>query len=88
MNERIKELAEQAGLLPREIGPVLETRHMKKKEQDLEKFAELIVKDVFVIIKDAMLDEDMLAVDEIIDDRLQDAAGDVVDAYGIVDRIY
>ena len=45
MNERIKELAEQAGLLPREIGPVVETRHMKKKEQDLDKFAELIVRE-------------------------------------------
>ena len=45
MNERIRLLAEQAGLLPREIGPVVETRHMKKKQQDLEKFAELIVKE-------------------------------------------
>lgn len=45
MNERIKELAEQSGLLPREIGPVVETRHMKKKQQDLEKFAELIVRE-------------------------------------------
>jgi hypothetical protein len=45
MNERIKQLALQAGLLPREIGPVVETRHMKKKEQDLEKFAELIVRE-------------------------------------------
>ena len=43
MNERIRKLAQQAGLLPREIGPVVETRHMKKKEQDLDKFAELIV---------------------------------------------
>jgi hypothetical protein len=45
MNERIRELALQAGLLPREIGPVVETRHMKKKQQDLEKFAELIVRE-------------------------------------------
>ena len=45
MNERIKELAEQSGLLPKEIGPVVETRHMNKKQQDLEKFAELIVKE-------------------------------------------
>jgi hypothetical protein len=45
MNERIRLLAEQAGLLPKEIGPVVETRHMKKKEQDLEKFAELIVRE-------------------------------------------
>ena len=45
MNERIRELAEQAGLLPREIGPVVETRHMKNKQQSLEKFAELIVRE-------------------------------------------
>jgi len=45
MNERIKELAEQAGLLPKEIGPVVETRHMKNKQQDLEKFAELIIRE-------------------------------------------
>lgn len=45
MNQRIKELAEQAGLLPKEIGPVVETPHMKKKQQDLEKFAELIVRE-------------------------------------------
>ena len=45
MNERIKQLAEQTGLLHKQIGPTLETRHMKKKEQDLEKFAELIVQE-------------------------------------------
>ena len=50
MNERIKQLALQAGLLPREIGPVVETRHMKKKEQDLEKFAELILIEVTDIL--------------------------------------
>jgi len=44
MNPRIQELAQQAGLLPRTIGPAVETRHMKKKQQDLEKFAELIVR--------------------------------------------
>jgi hypothetical protein len=52
MNERIQELAGQAGLLPREIGPVVETRHMKKKEQDLEKFAELIVRECVAICQD------------------------------------
>ena len=51
MNERIQELAVEAGLLPREIGPVVETRHMKKKEQDLKKFAELIVKECADTIK-------------------------------------
>ena len=43
MNERIRELAEQAGLLHKQFGPTVETRYMKKKEQDLEKFAELII---------------------------------------------
>ena len=45
MNERIRELAEQTGLIPKTFGPVVQTRHMKKKEQDLEKFAELIVRE-------------------------------------------
>ena len=45
MNERIKELAEQTGLIPKTFGPVVQTRHMKKKEQDLEKFAELVVRE-------------------------------------------
>ena len=45
MNERIRELAEQARLLHKQIGPVVGTRHMKKKEQDLEKFAELIIRE-------------------------------------------
>ena len=52
MNERIKELAEQAGLLPKEIGPVVETRHMKNKQQDLEKFAELIVRECAKVCDD------------------------------------
>ena len=52
MNERIKQLAVEAGLLPREIGPVVETRHMKKKEQDIEKFAELIVQECMTICKE------------------------------------
>ena len=45
MNERIRELAEQTGLIPKTFGPVVQTRHMKKKEQDLEKFAELVVRE-------------------------------------------
>jgi hypothetical protein len=53
-----------------------------------EKFAELIAKDIFATLKQAMLEGDDSKTDEIIDDRLQDAAGDVVDAYGIEDRIY
>ena len=49
MNERIREFAEQTGLIPKTFGPVVQTRHMKKKEQDLEKFAELIVRECAAI---------------------------------------
>ena len=45
MNKRIRELAEQAGILYKQFGPSVETRYTKKKEQDLAKFAELIVKE-------------------------------------------
>ncbi len=63
MNERIKELAVQAGLLWVTIGPIVETRHMKKKEQDLEKFAELIMQDMHkkviasILITDVVMEE-------------------------------
>jgi|APCry1669189070_1035195.scaffolds.fasta_scaffold36130_2 hypothetical protein len=43
MNERIKRLAEEAGLLYPQIGPSVETRYMKKKEQEIERFADLII---------------------------------------------
>jgi hypothetical protein len=45
MNERIRKLAEQAGLLYAQLGPSVETRYMKKKEQELERFADLIVRE-------------------------------------------
>lgn len=44
MNDRIRQLAEQAGLVSKQIGPGVETRYTKKKEQALEDFAESIVK--------------------------------------------
>lgn len=87
MNERIKELIKQAGGHWNH-GDFNMPSSVEFQEQDIEKFAELIVKDVFVMIKEAVIDGDESTIDEIIDDRLQDAAGDVVDAYGIVDRIY
>lgn len=45
MNEQIKKLAEYCGLLPTTIGPSVETRHIKKKQEQLEKFALLIVEE-------------------------------------------
>ena len=56
MNERIRELAEQAGLLPKEIGPVVETRHMKNKQQDLAKFAELLVRECIDTVSDCSVE--------------------------------
>ena len=45
MNERIKRLAEEAGLLYPQLGPSVQTRYMTKKEQELERFAELIIRE-------------------------------------------
>ena len=56
MNKQIKLLAEQAGLLYKQFGPTVETRYTKKKEQDLEKFAELIVKEC-INVCEPVLDE-------------------------------
>ena len=81
MNERIKELAEEAGFITDPLGNLF-------GGDDIDRFAELIVKDVFSIIKEACLDASEVRLYEIINDRLEDAAGDVVDAYGIEDRIY
>lgn len=43
MNDRIKKLAEQAGLLYERLGPSVETRYTKKKEREIERFADLII---------------------------------------------
>jgi len=45
MNDRIRELAEQAGLLYPQFGPTVDTRHQRKKRENIEKFAELIVRE-------------------------------------------
>ena len=82
MNKRIKELAEAAKI------DLFGTIGVEANQINLEKFAELIVKDVFSMIKEACLDASEVRLYEIINDRLEDAAGDVVDAYGIEDRIY
>jgi hypothetical protein len=52
MNEHIRELAEHAGILHKQFGPSVETRYTKKKEQDLEKFAKLIVAECIVMADD------------------------------------
>jgi hypothetical protein len=80
MNERIRELAEQAGLLPKEIGPVVETRHMKKKEQDLEKFAELIVRECVGVCESMQL---IGPYKEVQDATLKDAVMQIKQHFGV-----
>ena len=47
MNERIRELAEQAGLLYPQFGPTVDTRHQRKKRENIEKFAKLLEQEFF-----------------------------------------
>lgn len=84
MNERIKELAVEAKL----PSYVLEYGTELCLAPHLEKFAELLLKDAFAIIKEAVLEGDESHMDDLLDVRLGDGAADVVDAYGIVERIY
>jgi hypothetical protein len=73
MNERIEKLATECYQAP---------------EFDYKKFAELLLKDAFTIIKESMIGEDMTVVEEIIADRLDYAAGDVCDQLGLFGPIY
>ena len=51
MNDRIKELAEQAGLMYPQFGPTVDTKHQRKKRETIEKFAELIVRESIEILE-------------------------------------
>lgn len=92
MNERIRLLAEQAGLVGG--GYANGTKIMTWRESfdnpgSLEKFAELLLKKTFTIIAESMIDTDAdLKIDEIIADRLDEAAVDVCDELGIMNGIY
>jgi hypothetical protein len=56
MNDRIRELAEQAGLLYPQFGPGVDTRHHRKKRENIEKFAELIVRECADFLRDTLDD--------------------------------
>jgi hypothetical protein len=84
MNELIKEIARQSKI---------PDYHLEYGTElciapHLEKFAELLLKESFTIIKTAMVNEDMLAVDEVIANRLDEAACDVCDQLGLLGPIY
>lgn len=85
MNERIKELALQALKHPDNDNDGLTVFD----NDELKKFAELMLTDAFTIIKEAMVDpESYSQVDEVIDDRLDEAAYDVCDKLGLFGPIY
>lgn len=88
MNERLKELIKQCWVqVP--YYPAGNNGHPEYSTQfSQEKFAELLVKDVFVMLKESMLDKSETHLYDVIDDRLMDAACDIVDAYGIEGRVY
>ena len=86
MNERIRKLANIWANIRAEDERLGITYTFS--EAALEKFAELLTKDIFTIIKEACIDTDFTDIDEVINDRLQDAASDVVDEYGINSQIY
>ncbi len=88
MNERIERLAEQAGMIVDKYGLARDAENGLEDGVDIYKFAELLLKDAFTIIKEAMVGEDMTVVEEIIADRLDDAAGDVCDQLGLMGPIY
>jgi hypothetical protein len=79
MNEQIKELESRCW----------EERPYGPPWFDAEKFAELLLKKTFTIIAESMIDTDAdLKIDEIIADRLDQAAVDVCDELGIINGIY
>jgi len=77
MNEKLKELAMQVGL------------QYDAQETQIERFAEALLRKTFTIIAESIIDTEAdLKVDEIIADRLDDAAVDVCDELDIMNGIY
>ena len=90
MNERIKQLLLEAGF--KIFGDKIVAGDFGSSGNATlcsQKFAELIVRDVFSKIKESCVDTEVMErVDEVINDRLNDAASEICDDYNIVDRIY
>ncbi len=63
--------------------------HVLIGSDEIEKFAELLLKDAFTIIKEAMVDSTQYnTIEDVIATRLNDAAGDVCDQYDLFGPIY
>ena len=94
MNERIKELALQAKLGPALLLHYYRTIHaLTDTEQEgleqIEKFAELIVRECLKEIKDMIVDESELLypnnkqTTECVNDRLMDAYDNITELFGV-----
>jgi len=84
MNEQIRELTRQV------YGPsLMNHENFVMNDDKMERFAEALLKKTFTIIAESMIDTEAdLKIDEIIADRLDDAAVDVCDELGIMNGIY
>ena len=89
-NMNLNELAEQAHKQASDTHP----GSFAKYDPDWfkaynEKLAELILTSTFTVLKESMIDvERPTTIDEIIEDRLDDAAGDVCDHFELMGPIY
>jgi hypothetical protein len=81
VNERIRELAEQASLLYPQFGPGVDTRHQRKKRENIEKFAELIVRECVEQIQ--ICSEQIKNDDGYADDNIWPIMQSIVDAVAI-----
>ena len=101
MNERIRLLAEQAFTAVGTTHDSITHRDQSVLDKNnsitsytftqntMEKFAELLLKKTFTIIAESMIDTEAdLKIDEIIADRLDEAAVDVCDELDIMNGIY
>ena len=84
MNEQIRELTRQV------YGPsLMDHENFVMNNDKMERFAEALLKKTFTIIAESMIDTEAdLKIDEIIADRLDDAAVDVCDELDIMNGIY
>ena len=84
MNEQIRELTRQV------YGPsLMDHENFVMNNDKMERFAEALLKKTFTIIAESMIDTEAdLKIDEIIADRLDDAAVDVCDELSIMNGIY
>ena len=81
MNEKIRELTQQV------YGPsLLDDETFVMNNDKMERFAVAVLKKTFIIIAESMIDTDAdLKIDEIIADRLDEAAVDVCCELDILD---